>query len=168
VPVAQVMSSLPQPVVESDRQVLQSVDASSCLQALSAQAVAHAPVQVQSAYAVKAVFSGPSQSSAGLPSGVEIASEQVYFGSHIAVPVLMVPPLPPTPVAVLPVPVAPLVVLVASLPPVPVLLEVDETTVQALSAKVVIAPRRIVKDRMFIFTDSPGGSAHDSTGTDSR
>jgi hypothetical protein len=85
---------------------------------------------------------------------------QVYFGSHIAVPVLVPvavvvasPPAPPVPpVVVALVVVSPVVVLVV--PPVPAELVVVPT-VHAPRAKAASAPRMIVKDRWFMFANPP-------------
>jgi hypothetical protein len=158
----QALNSLPQPVAVLARQLLQGVDASWFLQALSAQAIAQAPEQVQVETAVKSILAGPSQSFAGLPIVGVIASAQVYAGSH-AVESPPLPPLPPTPVAAPPAPPVP--VAPSPLPPVPVavavavvLVEPDVSTVQAPSAQAVIAARVTVKNRMFMFA-SPSRKA---------
>jgi hypothetical protein len=87
-----------------------------------------------------------------------IAWAHVYFGSHIAVPVLAVvevvasppaPPLPPVVVVVVPV------VVPSVAPPVPVE-PVVVSTVQAPSAKAASAPKMTVTDRWFMLATSSG------------
>jgi hypothetical protein len=157
-----------QPVVGVTKHALHSADGSSCMHALSMQEAAHAPEQVQAASASKFIRAGPSQSRAGSPLVCEIASTQVYVGSHIPVPVVVVvlvvvvllvvvvappaPPLPPLPVpVVLALPPAPVALVVPPVPVEPVLV----TTVHAPSVSAVIPPRMTAKDPMFMFANPP-------------